>query len=293
MQINVIIRTTADARREKQLYRAIESIKNQKGVHAIPLIIVNGTTYKKELLAQLLARDDVRCAYIKEASTGKSMRVGRELVNSEFFTFLDDDDELLEEALSIRLKPMLEDPSIDLVVTTGYEVNGTNRQIHIPDIIKCQANPLDAIIERCWLASCGGLYRADSITEDFFDGVTDHIEMTLLAFKIAINNKNILFINQPTYIVNDTPQSMSKSHDHLETTAHVLEQMRRYKMPANIKRKLEKKYRDALHVLSSEYCAQNMPLKAWMFHIRSIKPPFTLKYLAYTRKLLFPSMYMR
>jgi glycosyltransferase involved in cell wall biosynthesis len=286
--IDIIIRTTAEKRRHKQLNRAIESIKTQEGVKAIPIVVVNGDRYDEMLLKELKNRQDIRFSYIEKGSAGNAMRVGRQLVTSDYFGFLDDDDEYLERALITRLNPMLQDSSIDLVVTNGFVEIGGDKKIQIPNITQHQDNELEGIISRCWLASCGGLFKSSSIQKEYFDGTTDHQELTLLAFKLAVFKKKIHFMDNQTYIVHDTPSSASKSFTHLETSIDVLKKMRTYDIPRNARNKLELKYRNTLHVLAVQCIRQGLYKLAWIYHIKSLKPPYTLRYFPFTRKLIFP-----
>ena len=45
-------------------------------------------------------------------------------------------------------------------------------------------DPLRALVIENWLASCGGLFRSDRVSIDYFDGVTRHYEWTFLAYSL-------------------------------------------------------------------------------------------------------------
>jgi hypothetical protein len=285
-EIDVVIRSTLELRRKGEVLRAIESVKRQTAVRATPVVVANGERYDASLMDDLSRRQDIRFAYFREASPGRAMRIGREAVTAPFFAFLDDDDEFLPNALSARLEVMQIDAGLDVVVTTGFFEKNGELNIHIPNIAEDQDDPLFAITKRCWLSSCGGLFRSRSVTADYFDGTTDYQELTLLAFKLVVAGLKIRFLNQPTYIVHDTPGSLSKSHAHVEASELVIGEMLSYRMPAHVRRSLQEKYRNTLHVLVENYGAQGLQWKAWRYHLRSMTPPHTFKYLAYTRKLI-------
>jgi len=286
-KVDVIVRTTLEEKRKSGIFRAIDSILSQQKVEAIPLIVANGSKYNKEIFDLLKARTDLRFIYVEEGSTSAAMRVGRQQVESPFFTFLDDDDELLPDALWTRMEPMLQDPGIDLVATSGFFESKGELKPDIPNISEHQDKPLLGIAKRCWLSSCGGLFRSSSITPEYCDGSTNYQELTLLAFKIAVSNKKILFLDKPTYVVHDSQGSLSKSLEHIEASEDVIQEMLQRQLPADVRAVLEEKYRNILHVLSASYFNSGRLAKSWLYHLRSMKPPYTLKYIYFTRKLLW------
>jgi hypothetical protein len=223
----------------------------------------------------------------EQASPGCALGIGRRLVNSAFYAFLDDDDELLPHALSTGLERLQAEPAVDLVVTSGYWMSGGERRIHIPNIGRHQDDALNGIIERCWLHPGGGLFRASTIPAEDFANLPDLCEWTYVAFKLALGRRNIRFLDIPTYVAHDTPGSASKSQNFSEATIEVLERLRGFALPAATRNRLEEKYRAALHD-AAERCRRARQLgKAWRFHLMSLKPPFTLRYAAYTRKLVW------
>ena len=223
----------------------------------------------------------------EQASPGRAASIGRNLVEADFYAFLDDDDELLPHALVTGMEIMRSDPAVDVVVTTGYWFSGNERLIHIPDIARHQDDLLGGIVERCWLSSCGGLYRASSISREYFDELPDLCEWTWLAFMLAMDGRKIRFVDVPTYNAYDTPRSQSKSGEFLEAVIGVLAAMRAHSLPPETQAQLEQKYRAALHD-AAEHSRQARQLgKAWRLHLQSMMVPSTLRYAAYTRKLLW------
>ena len=62
-----------------------------------------------------------RVERLEEASVAKAQQLGRRSSRTEFFCFLDDDDEYLPGAVSMRLNELRADSSVDVVVTNGFE----------------------------------------------------------------------------------------------------------------------------------------------------------------------------
>ena len=284
--VDVVIRTTGQHDRLESLRRAIASVQNQHGLTARPIVVLTG--HSPRLVAEALSRPGIRLHQLREpTSPGRAACIGRNLVEADFYAFLDDDDELLPHALATRMAIMRSEPAIDLVVTSGYWVSGNERLIHVPDIARHQDDLIGGIVERCWLTSCGGLYRASSISRDYFDGLPDLCEWTWLAFMLAIEGRKIRIVDVPTYNAYDTPRSQSKSGEFLDAVVNVLAAMRAHPLPHAMQERLERKYRAALHD-AAEHARQAGQLgKAWRLHLESMKIPSTLRYAAYTRKLLW------
>jgi glycosyltransferase involved in cell wall biosynthesis len=83
--------------------------------------MVNGSGYVPGLLESLKWRRDVRFLYIEEGSATRARHAGRDILDTEFFGILDDDDAYLPGAVKTRLSPLLEDASINAVITNAYQ----------------------------------------------------------------------------------------------------------------------------------------------------------------------------
>jgi glycosyltransferase involved in cell wall biosynthesis len=286
--VDVLVRTTCKGSRRRSLQRAVASIVSQRGVAARPVIVVAGA--QPGSLPRLAARNGIRVHRIgTEASPGRALAIARELVDAPFFAFLDDDDVLLPDALATRVAILRTEPRVQVVVTTGYLARGNGRRLHIGDIARHQGDPLRGIVERCWLASCGGLFRTDAVPPAMFDALPDLCEWTCVAFRLAATSCSIRFVDRPTYVVHDSAGSLSKSDAFVEASLRVLDEMRSAPLPAADRRRRAHKYRATLHD-AAERCRRAGTIgQAWRYHLRSLQPPGTLRYAAYTRKLLWSS----
>ncbi|HLX29130.1 MAG TPA: glycosyltransferase family 2 protein [Casimicrobiaceae bacterium] len=281
--VDVLIRTAGG--RPALLARAIASVVAQQCVSARAIVVAVGGAPDPAREAASGERLTVhRLGH--SASPGRALGLARQLVEAPFYAFLDDDDELLPNALSIRLKRLV-DEGADAVVTTGYWISPETQRIHIPDIGRHQDDLLGGIIERCWLASCGGLFRTSSVGARHFDNLPDLCEWTCVAFRLALAGAKLRLLDVPTYNVHDTAGSLSKSDAFEDATLRLLAAMRAERLPSSVREKLERKYRAALHDAAERYRRARNLRKAWHCHLRSIKPPHTLRYGAYTRKLLW------
>jgi hypothetical protein len=284
--IDVVIRTTCEGSRRRSLQRAVASVVSQRDVAARPVVVVAGP--RPGPLPKLSSRNGIRVHRIEaQASPGRALTIGRGLIDSPFFAFLDDDDELLPGALATRVAIMRADPRVQVVVTTGYVVRGHTRRMHIDDIARHQDDPLRGIIERCWLASCGGLFRTAALPPSLFDALPDLCEWTCVALRLALAASSIRFVDRPTYVVHDRAGSLSKGDAYVESSLRVLDSMRAVPLPAADRRRLAQKHCAALHDAAERCRRAGNVATAWRYHLRSMQPPGTLRYAAYTRKLLW------
>jgi glycosyltransferase involved in cell wall biosynthesis len=282
-EISVIIPTTCEISRKKSLLRAIDSVCSQEGVDVEIIVVVNGKRYDPEFLQELKNNSQLNVQYQDEGSLPAALRYGRSMVGKKYFSFLDDDDEYLPDALINRAKELENNNNLDIVVTNGYTYTDRDR-IRIDNISAVRNDPLASLIQENWLASCGGLFRSGTVHLDYFDGKTKYFEWTFLAFKLLINKHCFSFLDIPTFRVHDTASSLSKSEDYRLAIANFVRQLLSYDTPDNIKKSLKSKLAAALHSISGYYLRIGRKHDAWRYHIESISWPDGLKYLLYTRK---------
>lgn len=210
--INIIIPTLATKERGDGLLRTLQLLRVQFQVQAKPIVVINGDQYDRELSTLLSEDPKIKVIHSMPASVSKARYVGRLHVDSEYFAFLDDDDEFTPNALVTRLEPLLQDPKLDAVVTNGFRqtLNNNEKTTIFKNFPTHNSDPASALINENWLASCGGLFRTATIDELYFKHLKDYFEWTSFAFNLALN-ANLCFINEPTFIVNKSPSSLSQS----------------------------------------------------------------------------------
>ncbi len=286
--ISVIIPTMCSSQRQHSLWRAINSIGQQNGVDIEVIIIVNGKHYDHKLFEKLKSTSELQVHYLPEASLPAAIRYGRSLVTKEYFAFLDDDDEYLPQALTTRVIPLSNDADIDIVVTNGFIFTQHDRlRLSNAQIESAQRDPLLSLLAGNWLSSCGALYRSSSVPIDYFDGKTKYYEWTLLAFRLALDRKNIQFLNEPTFRVYDNHGSISKTKKYREASSGFVRGLLNFEIPAAMRNGLLRKLAKELHGLSNHHLGLHEMKPAWKFHIQSLNYPGGLKYLTYTRKLIY------
>lgn len=283
--VSVIIPTTCERKRWAAIERAIRSVLTQEGVAAQVIAVVNGNRYDADCFEALKQKDGVTVLYRSTGSAPLAQAAGREAVHTPFFAFLDDDDEYLPGALAIRLAPLLADPALDFVVTDGYRARGGHDELAVGDQGAISADPLAALCERNWMASCGGLYRTRSVTPDFFADPAPYMEWTYLAYRLA-GQRAMRWLDTPTYRINDSPVSLSKSEAYLQSELDILRRVLTLPLPAQARLAVRRKIGRVSHGFAERARRRGSLARAWRFHLASLVHPGGWRYLAYSRKLV-------
>lgn len=287
--IDIVIRTLALEERQDGLLRALDSIQSQMHLAARPIVVVNGERYHPPLVEALRQRPGVLFHYMPQASAGRALAVGRALVTAPYFMFLDDDDALVESGLQQLAEHISSHADWDVIITNGYDSTDGKLSPWVPDLLSHATHPARSLMAECWLSSGSGIFRTASISTRFLEINRDYHEWTYIAFLLMVEGKRVRFLDIPVVTYYHTKGSASKSFEYAEATVDLLEKMKSdSRVDGETRRLLERKYRNTLHCLALPYWRRGARLKAWRYHLRSMRPPFTLKYLLFSRKLLVP-----
>ena len=281
--VSVIIPTLAETKRADSLFRAIDSVRSQNGVNTVPIVVVNGQRFDPSLVERLRQLKDIKLHMASTEGLVNALVVGRRLVETPYFSFLDDDDEYLAYALCTRLGAMLAEEQTDAVVSNGYRFDGEVRSLSAQNIADARIDPFLALLDNNWLTSCGGLYRTEKINAEFFADATKYAEWTYLAFKLSLSHR-IEFVDNPCYVINDTEGSLSKSVNYHAALAGIMERVLNLPLPPHARHAVREKYGSALHDLSSYHLEVNERKKALQCHLKSLCQPGGLRFLLFTRK---------
>ena len=289
--ISVIIPTTCEAVRKPLMLRAIDSVLTQTQVDVDLIVVVNGNRVSEEFYEWLEAHPQIRVSRLEKGSLPFAQRHGRSLVEKEYFTLLDDDDELLDFALEKRADLMLRDRQVDVVVSNGYiTYDGIQYERHVESFDDAREDPFAALLRRNWLVSCGALFRTSGVPIDCFDGETKFHEWTLLAVRIMLLGRQIAFLDDPTFRKHEeTEGSLSKSHEYRESTLGFLKDLQGLDLPLSAKRELRSKIGRTCHAKAVYLRNQGRFWDAWAYHLKSLNSLENWKFLTFSRKL-FVSM---
>ena len=290
LSLDVVVRTLADVQRSGLLFRALDSIQNQSGVSARPIVVVNGDRYDPDTMAELERRPDILLHRLCQASARLALAEGRRLVTAGYFSYLDDDDVLIANSLQEPVKWLESHPDCDVLISNGYfvkEGDTLSELIRIDDHIKV-AQPALSLLDDSWLQPGAFIFRTKSIPPNMTASSWDYMEWTHLAYKICAAEKRVNFINVPTVRYYNTPGSRSKDAAYEEAAIDLMQLIRSdSRMSPEVRAKADKKYHVALHILAAKYAGEGDLRRAWRCHLASMHPPYTLDYLLFSRKLLW------
>jgi hypothetical protein len=284
--LTIIIPTVCSEARGHLLMRAIASARasSQRPPHL--LVVANGPLVSERIYAQLQKMPEVRTLRLRLGSAPHAVLEGRKLVGTNYFGFLDDDDELLPGSSDSRLEVLQQNMGTDAVVMNGYREIAGQRQLMHPHLRGIEEQPLRALLDFNWLASCAALFRTATVGADMFESPQKYAEWTWLAYRLALAERRFKSIDNPGYVIHDTPASLSKSSSYFEAYVELFDRMLSERPPAWAKRRIIQKRCATLHDLSEQALRLGNWRQALILHMRSIASPSGLKYFLYGRKIV-------
>lgn len=287
--VDVIIRTLAERERGAALLRALDSLLCRQSSTVRPIVVMNGNRCDPALVDRISSMPGV-LATRAPGALRSAFFVGRERVSSEFFAFLDDDDEYLPSALDRMQEIIAGEDDVDLLVMNGYRLGeGGARTLVFDNAEAIATAPLRALLVKNWLYNCGTLYRSDSFPSAWFEDLPDPMlfEWTWIACKAA-TEKTIRFRNEPAFNYHNTPGSLSKTWDMALAEEGILRALETIMKDRPEKRLLRVKRGQALHAASDLLRQDGRLREAWVYHLHSLRQPHGWRYLPYSRHLLAP-----
>ncbi|HZZ65755.1 MAG TPA: glycosyltransferase [Candidatus Baltobacteraceae bacterium] len=283
----MIIRSSGDPSRAGLLRRAVRSAISQTNVRIECVVVFNGSRYDAQAIAWTKSQPHVRAVVLDGPDKARATLLGRSLVRSEFFCYLDDDDELLPGALARRVHTMRVHPWLDCVATNGFYVQGAQeRLLYSNGSPVTDHDYLGSLLEsRNWLASCGGLFRTKSVRESLFDDLPPHREWTVIAFRIAAS-LSVRFEDVPTFRIHDTGGSQSKTQTYVQASAGILEQMIAVSNDPAQTRRLRKMIGRAHRAICSHHRVNGNLSAAWPAYWAAVRSAGGWKHLPYGLLLL-------
>lgn len=282
--VSVIIPTMASLERSQLLQRAVASIRASSSQAVRIIAVVNGTRFDTQVCDWLKAQSDIHFEYMAEPSLPGALLRGRELVETDYFSTLDDDDEYLPGVTDQKLAALHADAQADLLVgnfyrcsADGVDTLGYDRLGDVP------ARPLECGMQFNWLSSGNALYRTASVPVRYFEISHAYAEWTLLAFQLAMDAKKIIVLDIPVFRCHETPNSLSKSTFYVDAYIPLFERMLAAAPPPAIARLVRQKMGAAYHDASVAALREGKRFHAWRYHGQSLAKPGGLRYLSYTR----------
>lgn len=271
-----------------ELRRSMKSISGQVGVVALTCVVVNGNRVDSELLEEISGLPNVLVLRIDTAGISIARLEGRRSVETPYFLFLDDDDELCPNALGELLSTFnANDSDTGLVIADAYNDYRQSNYGFVPSASAIEQDPLSTLLDQNWFIAQSALFKTELVPEYLFDIHTKSNECTMIAFNLALLNIKIRVNQQVLAIIHDKPDSESKTeHFITEETAVVRWMLSNNAIPIMVRRKLRRKLAACLHNNSIYYLERRRFGKSIWAHFTSLLVPGGARYFLYGRHIL-------
>lgn len=288
-EVTVVIPSRGLAARATLLWRAIDSVRAQRGVVAVPLVVLNGAQRAPEVEGALRAAPGVRLVVRANADLPSAHRAGREGVDTPWFGTLDDDDILLPGALARRVQALEAHPAADVVVTNGLVRAGDRDTLHVPDGNDVVRDPLRALLRQNWLLPGAWLARASRVGPELYDGMPRYRECTFLALRFS-TAFTMHWDREPTVVYHlGSPHAESRSWDYVLGQVASVRTLLALPLPAWMRRRLRQEIVAAYHLGADRLWSEGKTGDAWRMHGRTLAAWGGLRHLTFTRHLLAAS----
>lgn len=285
-EIAVILPTVASRDRAAFLHEALSSILQQEGVRAIPTVVVNGGAADPELVATLRRDSRMRVVSLSEADLPAALARGRDAVDTEFFSQLDDDDKFLPGALRVRLQALLADSSADAAVTRGLCRGAGVESETVASLDYARADPLTAILRDNWLYPGSALFRSETVDRSYFQDIPRHLEWTFFGTRLSLDRK-VVFLNDVTFIYRtDNPESLSKRAEYTLERPHAFRKLLALDLPPAARRMVNRRLAAVHHDCSVIHLTESRLGMAWRSHLQCLRYIYGIRYIPYTRHLI-------
>jgi len=284
--VTVLMPSGAKRERFHLIRRAVNSIRKSSSNPVKIIVVANGSLCDKNVVGWLQLQSDITYVYDQMPSQANAVLIARKMVDTPFFSTLDDDDEYLEGATDIKLNALHEVSDADMIVTNGYYNKNNSDMIMYKNYKEASNDPLMYLFKFNWLHNCNALYKTDRIGIDFFEDPFLNVEWTWLAYKIALAKKKILFLDRTTFRYYDTPMSVSKTVAYMEGHMPLYEKMLQKNPPQDIARLIRARMSMDWHCRSDRALQAGQYGKAITCHLRSLFLPGGLRFLLYSRRLI-------
>ena len=253
------------------------------------IVVANGARVSSSVLEWLATRTDTRVIRLRSGSHPLARRVGAEMADSEFLGFLDDDDELMLNALAPKIAYFRQHPEIDVLVTDGLRVNGSTVIKIFPPPEARRADLVETMMHAGW-GACALTLRMQNIDLSAFDAEFRHMEWTLTALKLA-RRYRFGFLDEPTYrYYENTPDSLSKRPDHDLAAPEVWRRLSETYADTRYDTAVRRRYGTVCHHVSWKLARQGRMRDAWRLHAEALRSPGGMAFVRSSAALLLASL---
>ena len=284
--VSVIVPTQARRERAEPLKAALRSILEQEGVHAVPVVVVNGPDPDAALVDELGADPRLELLRTPQPSLAGALHLGVQAASTPWVSTLDDDDLLLPRSLAMRVERLEDDPNLDVVVGNGLRREHGVDVPHWTNVDAIRRDPLRAMYDKNWLLPGAWLARRERVDPAPIADAPYAAECTFIGLYLALHYKTH-FLDEPVVIWRcDTPASMSKSREYVIQQGQAMTRILELDLPDDIRRAYKRRRTRAYHARSDLHRSEGDLAAAWYWHLRTLPEPGGWRHLLFGRRLL-------
>jgi glycosyltransferase involved in cell wall biosynthesis len=284
--VTIIVPTLGLRERAASLQAAITSALAQAGVRPTVIVVLNGAN--RDAKVERALREDRRVTLLVRDTRGlpAALAAGRAMVETPWFTALDDDDFLLPGALLLRVRALEERTDCAAVITNGFRRNGAGDELHVKPDNGVHTDPLRAMLRGNWLLPGSWLCRTELVGVSVFEEMPRFLECTYLALRIAAEHP-IVWRETPTVVYSvGSPAAESLSRASVLGQVDGLRRIIALELPDDVRRALRSRIAGAYHAAADHERVAGALRAAWRWHVASLLQPSGWRYLPFTRHLL-------
>jgi len=284
--VSIIVPTRGLRERAASLAAAIDSAWRQCDVQPVVIVVLNGPHRDPEVERSLRADPRIRLVVRETPGLPAALAAGRALVETPWFAALDDDDLLVPNALSLRLRALDQHPECAAVVTNGWRRSGSRDVLHVAPDENVGADPIRAMLAHNWLLPGSWLCRSDRVGTNVFDTMPNYLECTYLGLRLASEHR-IVWLDTPSVIYTvGSPSAESSSRGYVMGQVGALRRIIALPLPNYARRALRARIAGAYHAAAHHERESGALGQAWRWHIRSLVQRSGWRYAPFMRHLV-------
>ena len=187
---------------EKYLRACVNSILTQSYAALDVILIDDGSTDNSGIICDEFIRKDKRVRVIHQSNSGvsKARNVGLDLIQGEFFSFVDGDDTIDVDFIRLMVDE-IQNNDVDLVRLSWYRGNARKTYFVPFDRNGKYVVGLENLRDLRWFANIWGLFRSENLGSIRFDEQLKYAEDNLFVFEYFMNSttQRMLLSNRPSY----------------------------------------------------------------------------------------------
>ncbi len=289
-EIAVIVATAARRERAARLWQALDTIRLQVGVRAVPVVVANGPARDPQIMSRLEGDPSIRLLSLSDGNYPDALRAGRACVDTEWFSQLDDDDLLLPGALLARWSAGNADPHCDAVISNGWSRDHDGDTLRLSRLDEIRSDPLCALCTGNWLGPGAALFRAASVTAEVIAGMPKYLEWTYLACYLSLRCR-LLFLDAPSYVYQaGTVASLSGSDAYLIGQASAIAAICKLELPADVRDVFLRRLSAGRQMAAMRLLERGRVREAWQSYLRGVVGKGGYRHLSAVRRMLRGSL---